>query len=275
MEDVTMHKIKLILLTAFFVTMTISSSEANNIFLQGQTQGGTASGAPVTEIAIDSPSGNRADFELLVCATFSDGSNDFNNANPGWSTEDVGGCGGAPDCILGIFARFDDSTQGVENQCSWDDGTEVFSGGILRYTGVDSDGAILGEVECNTGTGFTATAPSVFTEAGSVVVRIFAADAESFASEVPNFGLGNLGSAVSIGNQKVLTAIYGEPFSEDGDSGTAEFDLNPSTTWRACSVALNSLDRTVVPTLGEWGLIAMAGVLGFVGFVAIRRRAAA
>jgi len=30
-----------------------------------------------------------------------------------------------------------------------------------------------------------------------------------------------------------------------------------------------------IPTLSEWGLIAMAGVLGLVGFVAIQRRKAA
>jgi hypothetical protein len=29
-----------------------------------------------------------------------------------------------------------------------------------------------------------------------------------------------------------------------------------------------------VPTLSEWGLITMAGILGIVGFIAIRRRKA-
>lgn len=270
-----MNKITLTILSAFLITASLSAAEASNIFLKGQTQGGTASGAPVTEIAIDSPGGNRADFELLVCATYSDGSNFFNDATPGWYTQNVVGCGGAPDCIMGIFARFDDSTQGVENQCRWGVGTQVFSGGILRYTGVDSDGAILGEVECNSGDGTTAVAPSVFAEGGSVVVRIFAANSFGFVSDVPDFGLGSLGSGVSIGNESMLTAIYGEPFTEDEESGTAEFDLNPGTTWRACSVALNSLDRTVVPTLSEWGVMVMAGVLGIVGLLVVRRRAAA
>ena len=32
------------------------------------------------------------------------------------------------------------------------------------------------------------------------------------------------------------------------------------------------LDDRVIPTLSEWGLIAMAGILGIVGFMAIRRR---
>ncbi|MCK5710363.1 MAG: IPTL-CTERM sorting domain-containing protein [Deltaproteobacteria bacterium] len=30
---------------------------------------------------------------------------------------------------------------------------------------------------------------------------------------------------------------------------------------------------SAVPTLSEWGLIAMAGILGIVGFVVMRRRA--
>jgi hypothetical protein len=35
------------------------------------------------------------------------------------------------------------------------------------------------------------------------------------------------------------------------------------------------LDPVSVPTLGEWGMIAMAGVLGIVGYLVIRRRAVA
>jgi len=32
------------------------------------------------------------------------------------------------------------------------------------------------------------------------------------------------------------------------------------------------LDDRVIPTLSEWGLIAMAGVLGIIGLLAIRRK---
>jgi len=32
------------------------------------------------------------------------------------------------------------------------------------------------------------------------------------------------------------------------------------------------LDDRVIPTLSEWGLIAMAGVLGIIGLLAMRRR---
>ena len=35
---------------------------------------------------------------------------------------------------------------------------------------------------------------------------------------------------------------------------------------------INGMTPVSVPTLGEWGMIAMAGVLGIVGFMVIRRR---
>ncbi len=36
-----------------------------------------------------------------------------------------------------------------------------------------------------------------------------------------------------------------------------------------------TIERTPIPTMSEWGLIAMAGVLGIVGFMVMRRRKAA
>jgi len=46
--------------------------------------------------------------------------------------------------------------------------------------------------------------------------------------------------------------------------------------WRNCELLVNELNgvRVVrpIPTLSEWGLIAMAGILGVIGFFAIRRR---
>jgi len=47
------------------------------------------------------------------------------------------------------------------------------------------------------------------------------------------------------------------------------FACNPAGT--AQCVFINSLPSNV-PTLSEWGLIAMAGILGIVGFMVIRRR---
>ena len=44
--------------------------------------------------------------------------------------------------------------------------------------------------------------------------------------------------------------------------------------WTQCEELINNLQTVQrnVPTLSEWGLIAMAGLLGIVGFMIIRRR---
>jgi len=46
--------------------------------------------------------------------------------------------------------------------------------------------------------------------------------------------------------------------------------------WEDCEELVNELvgvrNARPIPTLSEWGLIAMAGVLGIVGFMVMRRR---
>ena len=59
----------------------------------------------------------------------------------------------------------------------------------------------------------------------------------------------------------------------DGGGGFrcgATEDLNSSVDFERI-VYTNSLSRPI-PTLSEWGLIAMAAILGIVGFIVIRRR---
>ena len=50
-------------------------------------------------------------------------------------------------------------------------------------------------------------------------------------------------------------------------------------TWENCELLVNELNPVrmtrPIPTLSQWGLIAMAGVLGIVGLIAVRRRVAA
>ena len=67
----------------------------------------------------------------------------------------------------------------------------------------------------------------------------------------------------------------GQPFEEAGESGTLNLPLADTGDWRACSVALQMdtgepLIRPV-PTLSEWGLIAMAGILGVAWFMVVRK----
>lgn len=61
------------------------------------------------------------------------------------------------------------------------------------------------------------------------------------------------------------------------DPTSMEFFINEecSTDSRFCpSFVLGEPDVSNVPTLSQWGLIAMAGVLGIIGFMVVRRKRA-
>ena len=51
-------------------------------------------------------------------------------------------------------------------------------------------------------------------------------------------------------------------------------ELCNETTSRCPGLPLGDSEASGVPTLSEWGLISMAGILGIVGFMVIRRRKA-
>ena len=66
---------------------------------------------------------------------------------------------------------------------------------------------------------------------------------------------------------------------EGPDTNHGFFDIDPegfleAITGHICLLPLQKIEKiaTPIPTLSEWGLIAMAGVLGIVGFIVIRRR---
>ena len=58
---------------------------------------------------------------------------------------------------------------------------------------------------------------------------------------------------------------------EDGNGVTIECDDSATNDMGSCTFT-NTLIPRNVPTLSEWGLIAMAGFLGLVGFMVMRRR---
>ena len=84
-----------------------------------------------------------------------------------------------------------------------------------------------------------------------------------FAMDVPE-------EAVPLISSQILAA--GLP-----DGSVVINDINYE--WENCELLVPDLNGVLVvrpiPTLSEWGLIAMAGVLGLVGFLTVRRRAAA
>ena len=69
------------------------------------------------------------------------------------------------------------------------------------------------------------------------------------------------------------------PFNDDKVSRAWDDDVDSDTASQRAGVGLvtefrfaKPLQTTPIPTLSEWGLIAMAGILGIVGFMVIRRK---
>ncbi len=221
--------------------------------------------------------GNTGDFEILMCTTFSDGDNFFNEPPAGFETLDAGECGGPGDCILGILTGFAPSSSPSDILCSWVDITQVYGGGSFRYSGVDRDNPVI-DVACESGPGSPATAPSVITEPNSAVIRV-AAFGSVLAGVVVQPDQVEEGSFTSaqISNNGQAIEIRGLSFSyeEVGPTGTLDipFSFLPgSSGWRACTIAIR-MARTNIPTLSEWGMIAAATGLMIVGvYFAVRRR---
>lgn len=233
----------------------------------------------ITSGIIATGSGFDGDFEVLMCGTFSDGSNSFLQPAPdGWTTLNTGECGGTEQCILGIYGRFDGSPDSTDITCSWTDPTDAFSAGSFRYRGVDRFDPII-DVSCIAGGEQTpVTTPALDTEPGSAVILVVQ--------------LGNLDVGMFSVSPQAVPIFQGEFFAVGGSelgeqSGTIGFStLFPSGgsfpeitifppgefDWRTCAIVLRAAPATI-PTLSEWGMIATAAGLMIVGvWFAVRHK---
>ncbi len=130
---------------------------------------------PFNNGIVETGSGSPGDYELIACGVVDPNeSNNFSAPTPGnWNELDTGQCGGSFSCIGGIWGRFTNNPDSEDINCNWTELNFVFAAGSMRFSGVDGDNPII-DVACDTGTGTsTATAPSINTEAGSFVVRIY------------------------------------------------------------------------------------------------------
>ncbi len=263
--------LKIIGITAFMLLISLSHSNAD-IVLDGVSSNHQE--GLFNQAAVNIPSGMQGDFEIISCTTAYE-TNTFFNPTPGvFSLLDSGGCGGVDSCQLAIWTRLDDSSGASQIFCNWDLNTNVFAAGVVRYSGVDINNPVIG-VECDTGVGLVATAPSIDTQKGSEVIRIVSllrynlvpmvtAQAENELFEVTS----------SFGTQTIELFATSSTFEESGPTGEAEFQLETeSDNWRACTIALRSF-QTNIPTLSEWGLGIIAALFGIAAVLALRRRAA-
>lgn len=236
---------------------------------------------------VETGNGNIGDFEIIACSVVDPNEvNNFTAPSGTWVPLDTGDCGGSNTCIGGIWSRFAEIGGSQDIACNWTENNFVFAGGSIRLSGVDGENPIIG-IDCEQGAGGnTAVAPSINTEAGSAVVRIF-----TFRPlTVPNFE-----PFVYVNTDPLIDSIRYEAFSFnsfqvivndglvdffefDGPTGSEDliYDSGP-IAWRACTIAIRMGTPpppvvAEVPTLNEWGLIAFAALTGIAGFWFIRRR---
>jgi hypothetical protein len=79
----------------------------------------------------------------------------------------------------------------------------------------------------------------------------------------------------TIGYQVEIFDEGGVCFIGQGDEVGRKLTLQAAADCRTSLIARCRLNSTPIPTLSQWGLIAIAGILGMAGFIIMRRRKAA
>lgn len=242
--------VKIIGITAFMLLTSFSPSNAE-IVLDGVSSNHQE--GLFNQAAVNIRAGMQGDFEIITCTTAYE-TNAFFDPTPGvFSLLDSGGCGGVDSCQLAIWTRLDDSAGASQIFCNWDLNTNVFAAGALRYSGVDINNPIIG-VECGTGVGSIATAPSINTQPGSEVVWIVSLLRYNLVPKVTAQAENALFEATSSsGTQTIELFAASSTFEESGPTGEEEFELGTkSDNWRACTIALRAF-QTNIPTRAELG----------------------
>jgi hypothetical protein len=287
-EDGMFNYFKQAAFALLLVFCGVFSSRAE-IVLVNSDGNGFQNPSPFTQSAVDTPTGSAHDYQIIACATSSTGKNFFFDPVPDqFSVLSSDSCDttniGVGTCILGIWDRVADSPEASQDLCSWNDPTTVFAAASFRWKGVDIDDPIV-ELECETGFGAVATAPSVNAEDGSDVLRIF------------NFGVSfdqELVEATQIeadsvkvlvinqqGNELQATLLKALRFPDAAAGPTGTYTLNlpeevgspdAIAPWRACTITLRAA-AVHIPALSEWGLGVFVALTGIASVWVLRRRA--
>ncbi len=274
----------------FFLTLSFSAaSNAEIEIVNGFADGHGEEITPFSEGAFELPAGPPGSFEMLVCATSSTGGNTFLGPIPdSLDTISIASCQPSPQgtCVVGIWGQNTSSPDYREGLCRWTDPTTVFVAGVFRWTGVDPDEPIT-DIQCNTGIGQIATAPSIDVEEGSGVVRVYTFGV-SFSEEFITANEVLQGSifafALSENNNSLQGVFLREFASVAEESGPTEpFAVNlaeeigepeAEAPWRACTIGLRAggLSARPIPTMSEWGMGVFVILTAAASIWAIRRR---
>ncbi|MEM7009078.1 MAG: hypothetical protein AAF462_08100 [Thermodesulfobacteriota bacterium] len=287
-------------LLRLFLTIAIISffnsyySQADVLIESGGINSFAAAGIPgVMQLDVQSGAGQAGDYILLTCGAFENSQNNlFNSPDPAiFSGLDFDSCGDNGMCISGIWGGFTNNPASENLACNTTGASVIFTAGALRYSNVDTMNPVIA-IDCNFGQGNTATAPSIMTEAGSQVVRIFTsfafteviANGINVMSQVADFN-----SEATVDGGQVSSIASSMFFNSDGNTGTAvQMYVGSPRDWRACTLALRMvptpptqppptviptptmlppppIDRTSVPTLTQWGHLSVAILILLIG----------
>ena len=273
----------ILFLPAFILLVLFSVNFANaDVLIEDTQMAGSAFAPGFTERSIQTGVGQAGNYVIISCATANPTGNTFNDPTPGtWDLLDEGSCGGGGElCMHGIWGRFEDMPNSEFITCSWTESTTTFAAGTIRYSNVDPDSPIIG-VDCDTGFGTELIAPSIITEEGSQVLRVYSSRpltngmSEVTPPKIANRAVPEDGWAApsNSASQNVRSEGISALTLVAGPTGTDSITVDIPAQWRACTIALR-MDPNLkfVPTMSEWGLIAMAGILGIVGFIMVIKR---
>ena len=287
-----------------FLLFQSSFSQADVLIEDGGINTFKAAAIPgVMQIDVASGAGQAGDYLLLTCGGFNNSStNSFNAPAPAIFTElDTGNCGNNNNCIEGIWGGFTNNPASEMLTCSTTGTTLIFPIAALRYSNVNTINPVIG-IQCSEGNSLLATAPSIMTEAGSQVVRIFTSF--TFSEDETN----NINVSPQTADFSIETSLEGIQIASIGSStffnmagatGTADqayMGLSPRN-WRACTIALRMEPApptdpppteppptdpppptivpppasTSIPTLSQWGHLSIAILAVLIGVWFLRR----
>jgi hypothetical protein len=256
---------KLLLLPIFVLLVLFSVNlAAADVLIEDTQMAASAFNPGFTDRSIQTGVGQPGNYVIISCATANPTGNTFNDLTPGtWDLLDEGSCGGAGQlCLHGIWGRFEDMPNSEFITCSWTESTTVWAAGTIRYSNVDPDSPIIG-VDCETGLGTELIAPSIITEAGSQVLRVYTSGAITHAMTQANpaiankaFPEGGWAAPANSDSQHIRSEGISALTLVAGPTGTDSVTVEIPSQWRACTIALR-MDPNLrfVPTMNEWGLI--------------------
>lgn len=280
---------KLILFPVLVLFALVSLSDAGAVVRVVDATNNTALAFPafnsaivntVSEGGMGDP--NAGDYILLFCSNESvpGNQNFFDLPTPGnWTELDDSQCGN-DGCVKGIWGRFADSSSNEFTECNWDVGQNIFAGGTFRYADVDRSDPII-DIACQSGTGSEATAPSIVSEPGAQVVRAATYSNPTIGFQCPSQADEvTMESIFACANAEIANVVldaFTETDLDGGPTGEASLELpEPQMDWRACTIALRMTTGVrPIPTMSEWGFLAVAVFMGAAGVWYLRRRQAA